>query len=307
MALLILMPNKDGRALSEALQDIDPNLDIRIWPETGNKQDIEYVIVWNHPPGELTKYPNLKVIASFGAGVDHIFKDHDLPENVALTRLVDDSLSGQMCEYIAGVILNQRLRLTEYREYQAAGIWTPKEPRPGNNVCLLGLGSIGREVARYLANLNFAVSGWSQSPKDMDNIATFQGPEALGKAVADADYIVCLLPLTPKTTNILDNTLFNKMKKGAYLINAGRGGHLNEDDLMDALYQQQLSGACLDVFKVEPLPEDHPFWRHPKIYLTPHCASVTHLDKAAAQLHENYLNMKNSRPLLNRVDPTKGY
>lgn len=307
MALLILMPDKDGRGLSEALCQIDPELDVRIWPETGNRQDIEYVIVWNHPVGELTKYPNLKVIASFGAGVDHIFKDHDLPENVALTRLVDDSLSGQMCEYIAGVILNQRLRLTEYREYQAAAIWAPKEPRPGNNVCLLGLGHIGREVARYLATLNFSVSGWSQSPKDINNIATFQGAEGLEKAVADADYIVCLLPLTPQTVNILDKSLFHKMKKGAYLINAGRGGHLNEDDLMDALYQEQLSGVCLDVFKVEPLPEDHPFWRHPKIYLTPHSASVTHLDKAVLQLHENYMNMKNDRPLLNRVDATKGY
>ncbi|MBL4801861.1 MAG: glyoxylate/hydroxypyruvate reductase A [Emcibacter sp.] len=307
MTLLILMPDRDVTALATALNKINPDLDIRIWPEVGPTQDIEYVIVWNHPSGELNKFPNLKVIASYGAGVDHILKDPDLPEQAIITRLVDDSLSRQMCEYIAGVILNQRLRLTEYREYQAATHWSPKAPRSGNVVCLLGLGNIGLEVARYLTNLNFTVRGWSQSPKDIDRIKTFHGPNQLDAALTDADYIVCLLPLTPQTTNILDKTFFHKTKKGAYLINVGRGGHLNEDDLMDALYQEQLSGACLDVFRTEPLPEDHPFWRHPRIYLTPHSASVTNIGLAARKLYENYLNMQKNLPLLNRINMTKGY
>lgn len=307
MTILILMPERDATDFSQILAKTDPELDIRIWPDVGDTQDIDYAIVWNHPAGELRKYPNLKVIASFGAGVDHIFKDSDLPDHVTITRLVDDSLSGQMCEYIAGVILNHRLRLTEYREFQAAAIWAPKDARPGNNVCLLGLGNIGREVAAYLAGLNFTVNGWSQGPKDIENVKTFYGDQSLGEAVADADYIVCLLPLTPATENILDKSLFNKAKKGAYLINVGRGGHLNEDDLLEALYKDQLGGACLDVFRREPLPDDHPFWRHPKIYITPHSASLTNLEKAARQFHENYLNMKNNRPLLNKIDPVKGY
>lgn len=301
------MPGRDGRDLAKALKKTAPDLDIRIWPEDGNKKDIEYAIVWDHPAGALGNYPNLKVIASFGAGVDHIFKDKALPEQVAITRLVDDCLSRQMSEYVAGVILNQRLRLTEYREYQAAGVWAPKEPRPGNNVCLLGLGNIGQEVAHYLTGLDFAVCGWSQSRKDIENVETFHGKAALGMALEHADYIVCLLPLTPETENILDKSLFRKAKKGAYLINAGRGGHLNEGDLLDALYLGQLGGACLDVFRKEPLPDDHPFWQHPKIYLTPHIASLTNIQKAAVQFYENYLNMKNGRPLLNRINPAKGY
>lgn len=307
MALLILMPDRDNRDLAKALKKTAPDLDIRIWPEVGDKKDITYVIVWNYPAGELRKYPNLKVIASFGAGVDHIFKDTALPENVAITRLVDSSLARQMSEYVAGVILNQRLRLTEYREYQAAGAWAPKEARPGNTVCLLGMGNIGQQVAHYLISLGFTVCGWSQSPKDIENVETFQGKAALGMALEGADYIVCLLPLTPETEGILDKSLFSKAKKGAYLINAGRGGHLNEDDLLDALYQDQLGGACLDVFRTEPLPDDHPFWRHPKIYLTPHIASLTNIDQAAAQFYENYLNMRNNRPLFNRVDTARGY
>jgi len=307
MALLLLMPDKDTSELCQALAQTDPDLEIRQWPDDGTKEDIDYAIVWNHPMGELAKYPNLKVVASYGAGVDHILKDPDLPPQITITRLVDDRLSGQMAEYVAGVILNQRLRLTEYREYQAARIWAPKPLRPENNVCILGLGKIGQEVARYLAALNFTVCGWSQSPKDIDKVTTFYGENSLNAALQDADYIVCLLPLTPDTENILDKALFNKVKKGAYLINAGRGGHLNEDDLLEALYQGQLRGACLDVFKKEPLPIDHAFWKHPRISITPHNASMTDMKQAVEQFYKNYINMKNNRPLLNSVDRTTGY
>jgi len=312
MTLLILMPGLDCRGLVNALTSSDPglnipDLNIKVWPETGNTEDIDYAVVWNHPEGELLKYPNLKVIASYGAGVDHIFKDKDLPQKITITRLVDDSLTHQMCEYIAGVIQNHRLRLTEYREYQAAGIWAPKKVRSGNRVCVLGLGQIGQHVAQYLTLIGMTVSGWSQSPKNIDNVTTFHGQETLMQALGDADYIVCLLPLTPKTEDILNAELFNKLKKGAYLINAGRGGHLNENDLLDALYQEKLSGACLDVFRTEPLPDDHPFWRHPKISLTPHIAGITNMPQAARQLLENYDNMKNNRPFINIVDLQKGY
>ncbi len=307
MTILILLPERDATDFSLLLAARNPNLDIRTWPDVGDINDIEYVIVWNHPAGELKKYPNLKVIASFGAGVDHIFKDPDLPANVTITRLVDDSLTQQMSEYVAGVILNHRLHLTTYREFQAAALWSPKHARSGNTVCLLGLGKIGLSVAAYLNRLGFTIRGWSQSPKDIENVKTFHGEQSLSDAVGNADYIVCLLPLTTETENILDKDLFRKVKKGAYLINVGRGGHLNEEDLMDSLYHGQLDGACLDVFKTEPLPDDHAFWRHPNIHLTPHTASVTNLEKAASQIYENYQNMNNNKPLLNRVDPSKGY
>lgn len=307
MAILLLMPFKDGTYLAKNLALKDPQLEIRIWPEAGNIQDIDFAIVWDHPPGALSNYPNLKIVASYGAGVDHIFKDPALPPQITITRLVDDALTRQMSEYIAGVILNHRLRLTEYREYQAAGIWSPKHVRSGNNVCLLGLGNIGQAAAAFLTKLGFTVSGWSQSPKNIANVTSFHGAEGLDAAIGEADYIVCLLPLTPQTEHILDASLFSKVKKEAYLINAGRGGHLNENDLLEALYQQQLSGACLDVFSTEPLPDDHVFWRHPKISLTPHIASLTNIDLAAEQFLENYRNMQNNRPLINQVDMQKGY
>lgn len=307
MAFLLLMPEKDCSSLSTALKKLSPDLDLRIWPEVGNKQDIDYVVVWNHPAGSLKEYPHLKVVASYGAGVDHIFRDPELPKNIAITRLADHCLLQQMADYCAGVIMAHKLRLIDYREYQAAGYWSPKAPRTGNDVCLLGLGHIGQYVAHYLSKLGFNISGWSQSPKSLENVNSFHGKAELKEAVRGADYIICLLPLTPATENILNKGFFAQVKKGTYLVNAGRGGHLNEDDLLDALYEGQLGGATLDVFKTEPLPADHTFWRHPKINITPHCASLTDVTEAAVQLLENYRNMKDKRPLINQVNPAKGY
>ncbi|WP_417623613.1 2-hydroxyacid dehydrogenase [Paremcibacter congregatus] len=307
MALLIVMPHQNSDALKAALKAAAPTLDIRVWPEIGAPEDIEYVVSWKHPAGELLKYPNLKVIASYGAGVDHIFNDPKLPPQATITRLVDNSLAHQMAEYVGGVLLNHKLRLTEYREYQAASSWAPKPPRTTKNVTLLGLGNIGREVARYLNLLGYQVSGWSRSAKALPDVVSYAGRDALPDAVAAADYIVCLLPLTHDTRDILDRTLFAQAKTGAYLINAGRGGQLNEEDLMDAIYKGHISGACLDVFKTEPLPQDHPFWRHPKISITPHCASLTNIDDAVAQLLQNHRNMVAGVPLINQVDPQKGY
>lgn len=307
MAILILMPGRDSEDLTHALRKKDSSLDIRIWPEVGARQDIDYIIVWNHPAGELSRYPNVRVIASFGAGVDHIFRDPDLPEGAVITRLVDGHLGQQMSDYVAAVILSQRCRLIDYREYQAATHWAPKPARGGNNVCLLGLGHIGQQVARHLLTLGFSVSGWSRSAKNIRNVTSFHGMDNLETAVCDADYIVCLLPLTPETENILNESLFRKLKKGTCLINVGRGGHLDEEALLEALAYGRPATACLDVFRTEPLPENHLFWRHPAIFITPHSASLTDISEAASALYHNYLNMKNNRPLLNPVDPEKRY
>jgi len=301
------MPGRDREDLFQALEKTDPDLDIRVWPDYGKEEDIDYIIVWNPPAGELSRFVNVKVIASFGAGVDHIFRDPDLPEDVIITRLVDEHLGRQMCDYVAGVILNQRCRLSDYREYQAATHWFPKAARAGNNVCLLGLGHIGQQVAHRLTTLGFTVSGWSRTAKNIRNVTTFHGMDNLKKAVLDADYIVCLLPLTRETENILDKSFFRQLKKGSCLINVGRGGHLDEDALLEALADGRPATACLDVFRTEPLPADHLFWRHPAIFITPHSASLTDISEAASALYHNYLNMKNNRPLLNPVDPEKRY
>jgi glyoxylate/hydroxypyruvate reductase A len=307
MSILLILPQKQAEKIRALLHEQIPDEQIYIWPETGPVNDIEIAASWNHPHGIFKKFPNLKLIASYGAGVDHVFADPDLPEGVPVTRFVAESLSRQMAEYVAGVIMAQRLRLIDYREYQAAGNWFPHAPRDGNRVTLLGLGELGSATALLLHKTGFEVSGWSRIRKNLDDCTCFAGRRELGAAVENADYVVCLLPLTGETRGILNRDLFNMMQEGAYLVNAARGGHLVTDDLLDALYQGRLAGACLDVFETEPLPQDSPLWRHPRILVTPHVASVSRSADLARYILENRHALQSGLPLEDTVDPALGY
>ncbi|WP_321393181.1 glyoxylate/hydroxypyruvate reductase A [Emcibacter sp.] len=307
MAILIILPEKQAEEVRNLLLQKIPDEQIFIWPEIGAAENIEIAVTWNHSHGIFGQFPNLKLIASYGAGVDHIFADPDLPKEIPVSRFVADSLSRQMADYVAGAILAHRLRLVDYREYQAAGHWTPHAPRAGNRVTILGLGELGSRTAEQLTRMDFEVSGWSRSRKSLDNCTCYAGRKELGIAVNDADYVVCLLPLTAETRGILNRNLFNMMKEGAYLINAARGDHLVVDDLLDALYQGRLAGACLDVFEIEPLPGDSPLWRHPRILITPHIASISRSDDMADYILENYQALRGGTPLANLVDSALGY
>lgn len=307
MAILIMLNQVDPTVLETHLKSHPDCPEVRIYPDVGNKDDIDCVIVWKHDEGVLNEYPNLKLIASYGAGVENILSDHALPAGVPITRFIDDTLSDQMAEFVLAGILNHRLHLTHYRELQAAEQWRPGEFLKGKNVTILGMGELGATTAKLLNSNGYSVSGWSRSQKSIDGIKSYYGNDNLHNSLIDADIVVCLLPLTPTTKNILNKDLFKVMKKGAYLINVGRGDHLAEDDLMDALYNHQLSGALLDVFPTEPLPTDHPFWKHPKIHMTPHISSPTDKANVARQILDNYGQMKRGEALLNQVDPKRSY
>lgn len=307
MAILIMLNQVDPTLLETHLKSHSDCPEVRIYPDVGNVDDIECVIVWKHTPGVLNDFPNLKLIASYGAGVENILSDPALPDSVPITRFVDDTLSDQMAEFVLAGILNHRLHLTFYREQQAASHWNGKDFLKGMNVNILGLGELGSTTARLLRDNNYKVSGWSRSEKNINGVKSYFGDDQLNLSVSDADIVVCLLPLTPATKGVLGNDLFNSMKKGAYLINVGRGDHLNENDLMKALETEHLCGALLDVFCTEPLPQDHTFWKHPKIHVTPHISSPTDKGKVARQILDNYQRMKNNEDLQNQVDPKRSY
>ncbi|MBT7581389.1 MAG: glyoxylate/hydroxypyruvate reductase A [Kordiimonadaceae bacterium] len=307
MAILILLNQTNPAVLEKHMKSLDGCPELRIYPDVGDVADIDCVVVWKHPNGVLNQFPNLKIIASHGAGIENILSDPALPEGVPITRFVDATLSDQMAEYVLASILNQRLHITHYRELQAASQWRSVDIIKGRNVTILGLGELGTVTAALLNQNGYKISGWSRSEKQLDGIKSYYGDDQLKSSVADADFIVCLLPLTAATKHILNSDLFSAMKKGSYLINVGRGDHLNENDLMDALYSEQLSGAMLDVFSVEPMPEDHPFWHHPKIHVTPHISSPTDKARLAKSILDNYNRMKRGEPLLNQVDPKKSY
>jgi glyoxylate/hydroxypyruvate reductase A len=291
----------------KALHQKDPNLDIQIWPEVSDPNSVEFVLVWVYPQGELRKYPNLKGISSTGAGVDHILSDAKLPPNIPIARLIDPHLVHNMSQYAVWAVLNHLRGFEAYAQAQARSLWVPRSLASEPQVGIMGLGQLGRQVAQQLYNLGIKVIGWSRSPKAGADMQTYHGDEQLKVFLNQTDVLICLLPLTAETRNILNQSNLKELRKGAYLINVARGEHLVEKDLLAALDSQQLSGACLDVFQTEPLPEGHPFWQHPKIRITPHIASVTDTVSAAAQVLDNYQRALAGKPLLNAIDLTKGY
>ena len=309
MTLLLLGEFEDTQVWISAIKTHQPNLKIEVYPEVENPADIDALLVWMHPLGVIEQFPNLKVIISTGAGVDHILRDPNLPTNIPIVRLIDESLTSQMSEYILSAILQFYRQFTEYKVQQNQQLWRGLSPRNTANctVGILGLGVLGSDIAQKLNILGFTVRGWSRTPKVLDNINCFFGETQFQLFLRGCEVLVCLLPLTPETEGILNQNTFAALPQGAYLINVARGKHLVEEDLLTALTSGQLSGACLDVFKIEPLPENHPFWTHPQIIITPHIAAKTIPTCVAPQIITAIQNSQQGLILNNTIDLSKGY
>ena len=309
MALLIIAPDVKVTSWLKHLHALDPGIEIRVWPEVGDAGEIEFVLCWHHPPGELTKYKNLKCIASLGAGVDHLMRDPNLPGGVPVTRVVEHSMAQSMSEYVVLSTLNYCRHFDAYRSDQNQRHWHPIRPRlaQDTHIGIMGLGQLGADAAKKLNTLGFTVYGWSRTLKNIDGVHCFAGEDERANFLSRSQILICLLPLTPSTKGILNRKTFDQLPKGAYVINVARGQHLIENDLIEALDSGRLDGACLDVFEVEPLPAGHPFWSHPKIKVTPHISSITFPEAVAPQIIENYRRVQAGRPLLNVVDLNRGY
>lgn len=287
----------------------DPSLDIRIWPEIGNANEIDFAMVWRHPFDSLNQLKHLKCIASLGAGVDHLMEDPQLNKQVPIVRLQDPYMANEIVQYVVATVLHYVKRLDVWEAAQKEKIWYRKPPFnfSDKTIGILGLGYLGHKASDALQYLKLNVIGWSQSPKHIQGVKSFHGEEQFNEFLSQTQVLVCMLPLTPNTKCILNKDTFSKLQDGAYIINLGRGGHLVEHDLLTALDNNKLSGACLDVFDIEPLPVEHPFWSHPKIHVTPHIASVTNPSTAVSQVFENYQRVMAGEKLLHLVDSVKGY
>jgi glyoxylate/hydroxypyruvate reductase len=286
-----------------------PGHDIRLWPETGDKAAIDYALVWHPEPGLLASLPNLKLIVSLGAGIDHILRDPALPPGVPILRLVDPHMTAAMSEYIVLQVLRLHRQDIDYRAQQATAEWRELDQKNANErtVGILGFGTLGQDAGRKLQALGFDVAGWSRSAKEVPGFATYAGPAGLDRMLARSEILVCLLPMTPETENVLDAALFARLPRGAGLVNAGRGRQLVEADLLAALDAGQLSAAVLDVFREEPLPPNHPFWRHPRIVVTPHAAAETNPPTALPIIAAAIRDFAAGRPVPNLVDRERGY
>ncbi len=309
MALSLICLTKDPVPWVAAIKAMAPELDLRVWPDDGDKADVTFALVWAQPQGIFSQYPNLQVIASMGAGVDNLLQDASIPTQARIVRMVDPRLVSQMGDYVLAAVLNHVRQFPDYGQYQQQQRWQPLSPRNVDAVTVgsMGIGQIGRSVATRLNQVGCHVTGWARRTKAIANVKVFAGPQQLSDFLAASEILVCLLPLTAETENILNMETLGQLPQGAYVVNVARGNHLVEEDLLSLINNNSLSGACLDVFRQEPLPPEHPFWSHPQITITPHIASLTDPVSVAPQVVENYRRMTAGEPLLNQVDMQRGY
>lgn len=309
VALLFLSTVDSAARWRGELSRLAERLDIRVWPDIGDPAEIDYALVWRPEPGLLASLPRLKLILSLGAGVDHILCDPLLPPGVPIVRLVDPYLTDAMGEYVALQVLRLHRRDLDYQAQQQVALWRelPQKTAGERPVGVLGFGEIGQNAARKLAALGFPVAGWGRRGRAVAGFRVYAGAAGLPDLLAASEILVCLLPLTTETEDILCARNFALLPRGAGLVNAGRGAHLVEADLIPALDSGQLSAAALDVFREEPLPRAHPFWRHPRILVTPHIAGLTNPATAAPIVLDAIRRFEEGRPLLTLVDPARGY
>ena len=309
--MALLFQSKDDRAEPwvDALRRYGPELDVRVWPEAGDLGEIDYALVWKPPRGLLKTFPNLKVIFSIGAGIDHLASDPELPRQVPVVRMVEPGLTAGMTEFVVFNVLAHHRRLLDFQALQRERVWDmlPVPIARQRSVGILGLGVLGSDAARALVALGFRVAGWSRSPKAVPGVESFHGADGFKPFLARSEIVACLLPLTGETTGLLDAAAFAALPRGAGVINAGRGAHLVEADLLAALGSSQVGAVYLDVYGQEPLPPDHPFWSHPRVVMTPHIASITVPETAAKTVVEGIRRFEAGQGLDNVVDLDHGY
>lgn len=296
-----------------AVRAADPTFKIRTWPDAGDISDIRYALAWGPPPGALATLPNLQMIVSVGAGVDHIIGDPTLP-NVPVVRFVDPDLTERMVSYVAANVLYHHRRMFELRERQDARVWEYlSEPTSSDlTVGFMGFGVLGQACGRALQPIGYRIAAWTRQKKEMSGVACYSGAAGLDAFLAATDILVVLLPLTPDTRGIITRRLLAKLRKpkglpGPVLINAGRGGLQIEDDIIASLDSGELYAASLDVFSTEPLPPTHPCWSHKRILLTPHLAAESDPNAIARYLMEQVGRHRRGEPLPNLVDRAHGY
>ena len=299
----------EPQVLSSALSSLDSKLKIEIdSKKILNPNEVEFAVVWNqHQDCLLSNFPNLKAISSYGHGVDNLLSDNSIPPGIPIVRLTSKVMADWMNEYLLAVVLMHRRQFLKHATSPKLFKWGVPSRLDGNMISILGLGFLGRSAANYFLNNGFNVAGWSRTQKKLKGIKCYKGEDGLTQILRNTDFLINLLPLTAETKYLLNCETLSKLKRGAYFINVGRGKTLVNEDLITLVESEHLSGACLDVFEVEPLPAKHPFWKHKKILITPHNSSSTPPYSVAPQILENYKRAISGKKLLNLVNLELGY
>ena len=286
-----------------------PGAEVELW--SAGALPADYAVVWAPPQQFMDAQTQLKGIFNIGAGVDALMKLR-LPPGVPVVKLDDAGMSVQMAEYVCHAVIRHFRELGGYESDAAERTWSYRKPHQRQDfpVGVMGLGVLGERVSRALAQFEFPVMGWSRSAKAIPGVQCFSGEAGFNEFLAATRILVCLLPLTLDTDNIMRRDTLARLQPGGYVINVARGGHLVDEDLIALIDSGHLAGATLDVFRTEPLPADHPFWTHPNITVTPHTSARTLRGESIAQIAGKIRALENGASiasLAGRVDPKKGY
>lgn len=258
-----------GGARVAGVEMVDPN-------QIESPEQIAFALVLAPPPGYLSQFPNLEVVMPVGAGVEYILSDPELPDHVSIVRFVQRDMVMRMSEYVVQHALNHHRQHKKLAQMQVRHEWglLDQPAASERTIGIMGLGTLGQDAAEKLRQIGFNVRGWSKRLKHLEGVMCMSGPDKLEAFLAETEILICLLPLTVETRNLLNAHTLRMLPRNASIINAARGAIINENDLLECLDEGYLREATLDAFTVEPLPREHRFWEHPAITITPHCASA---------------------------------
>jgi glyoxylate/hydroxypyruvate reductase A len=306
MRILFSGRSMDSEPWVAALREALPDASVEAWSPGAAPAD--YAVVWMPPQQLFDEQRGLRAIFNAGAGVDALLS-LALPEGVPIVRITDAGMAVQMAEFVAQAVIRHYRELDEYGRGISSGAWRTRPPRPRASfpVGIMGLGVLGARVAQTIGGFDFPVLGWSRTPRTVAGVACFSGPDGFHAFLARTRVVVCLLPLTPDTENILNRDTLSRLMPGGYVINVARGAHLVDEDLVALIDNGHLSGATLDVFRTEPLPADHPFWRCPAITITPHVSARTLHAESVAQIAGRILAFHRREPVGGVVDRARRY
>jgi len=283
-----------------------PGAEIYGW--TPGAAPADHAVVWTPPQQFIDEQAGLQCLFNIGAGVDALLKLR-LPPALRVVRVEDAGMAVQMAEYVCHALIRHFREFDAYGADAAQAQWSYRKPQARSEfpVGILGLGVLGTRVAQAVAQFDFPVRGWSRTPRQVDGVTCYAGDAQLPQFLAATRVLVCLLPLSDATRGILRRETLSQLQAGGYVINVARGAHLVEADLLSLLDSRHLAGATLDVFQTEPLPPDHPFWRHPRITVTPHASARTLREESIAQIAGKIRAFQRGEPITGVVDPARGY
>jgi glyoxylate/hydroxypyruvate reductase A len=308
MTLLFKIDDERGSAWKALFNTHAPDIDVRLWPDIGDPGQVRYFASWESPKDLSARFPNLEVVFATSAGVDQ-FDLNTLPEPIEVVRMLDPGIAQGIVEYVCFAVLSLHRDMPLYLEQQRQNQWQtrPLTPARQRRIGVMGLGNLGVAALNALRPFGFSLSGWARSEKHIDGVQCFAGEQQLQPFLNQCDVLICMLPLTEDTRGILNADTFAALPHGARLINLGRGGHLVEADLLDALASGQIEHAILDVLNDEPPSQDHPYWQHPRIWLTPHIGAMTSPATAFDGLLANIRRHQNGEAMHGAVARNEGY